>query len=207
LEKTTVHLCRIAAALCRSDESILRRILREALAQDISTSQIREVILTSYLFDGYPSALEGFRILAELVEDSPAAIADLEYNPANIQTWRERGGQLCRAVYGPQFDPLMQRVAVFAPELKDGMIVEGYGKVLARDRLDVRVRELCIVAMLAVKSRPRQMLSHALGALRLGADPSELKAVMDAITDFAEETRLQAGRAVIERAIQSFDMP
>jgi hypothetical protein len=50
------------------------------------------------------------------------------------------------------------------------MIVEGYGKVLGRPGLDAGdVRELCIVALLAVAGRAAQLYSHLRGALNAGA--------------------------------------
>lgn len=69
----------------------------------------------------------------------------------------------------------MNRVGEFAPELGDAMLVEGYGKVLSRDQIDVRMRELCVVVILSLKHRLRQLLSHALGCLRLGVTEDQLR--------------------------------
>lgn len=69
----------------------------------------------------------------------------------------------------------MSRVKEFAPELSDAMLVEGYGKVLSRTNIDVRMRELCVVVILALKHRLRQLLSHALGCLRLGVTEDQLR--------------------------------
>ncbi|HZD06577.1 MAG TPA: carboxymuconolactone decarboxylase family protein, partial [Longimicrobiales bacterium] len=45
----------------------------------------------------------------------------------------------------------------------------GYGKVLGRPGLGLAVRELCIVALLAVADAPTQLYSHLRGALNVGA--------------------------------------
>ncbi|MFC2150281.1 carboxymuconolactone decarboxylase family protein [Calditrichota bacterium] len=187
------------------------------MSESTNIPEIREVILTSYLFDGYPSALEGFRLLSDLElrhsclrksseahsqrlsgthsgetssdsaacdQVSPPDRSKLNYTPANLSLWRSRGVPLYRQIYGDQADKLQARVQAFAPELADAMLVEGYGKVLSRDALDIATRELCIVTMLAVKDKPRQLLSHALGALRVGATSERLLAIPDHIADF-----------------------
>ena len=205
--KRTGCLVRIAAALCRSDEPLLRLVFSEALSTGVSSVSIREVILTAYLFDGYPAALEGFRLLSEMTESPPEDVEDLVYTSEAVRIWRMRGSSLCRKVYGPQYEPLMKRVKTFAPELSDSMIVEGYGKVLSRGGIDIVSRELCVVAILSVKSRPRQLLSHALGALRLGASAAMLRSTLEQIENMLLESDKPAIREIIECAITTLNAP
>ncbi len=202
-----MQLCRVAAALVRSDEETVRNSLQQAIDNGITASQLREVILTSYLFDGYPTALEGFRLLSEITSPSGVDRADLTYTADNITAWRKRGEPLCRKIYGTQYEPLMARVAWIAPELSDAMIVEGYGKVLSRDGLEPRQRELCVVAILAVKFKPRQLLSHALGALRLGATPEQLLNIIDITAEIANDENSDKARTVIKEAIDKYGLP
>jgi 4-carboxymuconolactone decarboxylase len=58
------------------------------------------------------------------------------------------------------------------------MIVEGYGKVLARPGLDLARRELCIVAVCAATGQERQLHAHLRGALNVGAAPAEIEEVL-----------------------------
>jgi len=201
------QLCRFAAALVNGNEDIITNAINRAEESGLSTMQLREVILTSYLFDGYPTALEGFRILTDLTGSVPENPPELIYTPDNIATWRKRGEPLCRAIYGPQYEPLMKRVAQIAPELSDAMIVEGYGKVLAREGLESRIRELCVVTILAAKYKPRQLLSHAIGALRLGAAPDSLYDALNAAVEIAPPENIERSRIVIESAINQIGQP
>lgn len=201
------QLCRFAAALVNGNEDIITNAINRAEESGLSTMQLREVILTSYLFDDYPTALEGFRILTDLTGSVPENPPELIYTPDNIATWRKRGEPLCRAIYGPQYEPLMKRVAQIAPELSDAMIVEGYGKVLAREGLESRIRELCVVTILAAKYKPRQLLSHAIGALRLGAAPDSLYDALNAAVEIAPPENIERSRIVIESAINQIGQP
>lgn len=196
------QLCKVAAVLVAGDDERIRDVLKNALDDGIRQSILREVILTAYLFDGYPTALEGFRILAEISTPAENNQSEFKNHQQNITLWRARGEKLCRTIYGPQYEPLMRRVAVIAPELADAMLVEGYGKVLAREQLEPRIRELCIVAILAVKNKPRQLLSHALGALRLGADAVQLRNAVKTAEEFSPAETLMKTQRIIDNAIK-----
>ena len=63
------------------------------------------------------------------------------------------------------------------------MIVEGYGKVLSREALDLRLRELCVVATCAALRQDRQLHSHLHGALHVGASVDEVTATLRAVAD------------------------
>jgi 4-carboxymuconolactone decarboxylase len=83
------------------------------------------------------------------------------------------------------------------------MVVEGYGKVLGRPGLELRVRELCIAALLAVLGATRQLHSHLRGALNAGASCEEVEHALALALPYAQpDARLRAEetwRAVRER--------
>jgi 4-carboxymuconolactone decarboxylase len=58
------------------------------------------------------------------------------------------------------------------------MVVEGYGKVLARPGLSLITRELCVAALLAVLDAPAQLHSHLRGALNVGASTGQVDAMV-----------------------------
>ena len=59
------------------------------------------------------------------------------------------------------------------------MIEQGYGRVLSRPGLGARERELITVAALAALGWQRQLVSHVLGALRIGASESATHAALE----------------------------
>src|SRR6266511_1035258 len=64
------------------------------------------------------------------------------------------------------------------PALEDLVLVDAYGKVIARPGLELRLRELCTVAAIAVLGTAKQLHSHLRGALNTGASPEEVEAVL-----------------------------
>lgn len=89
------------------------------------------------------------------------------------------------------------------------MVVEGYGKVLGRPGLALELRELCIVAMLAVLNVPRQLYSHLRGALNAGASRERIEAALEtarALSGTEEMAKaLEVWREVQERRLRDDD--
>ena len=76
------------------------------------------------------------------------------------------------------------------------MVVEGYGKVLGREGLDLRDRELCIVALLAVQGAPRQLFSHIRGALNAGASSPEVEATLAVAGSWMSDSGVREAREI-----------
>jgi len=162
-------LVRLSAALAARDPGGLRRALEEGILLG-NPDQVEEVILQSYLFLGYPVALNAFALWREITGREAG-----EGVPDDWTAWGERGDEVCRTVYGGQYEGLRQNIRALHPDMERWMVVEGYGKVLGRPGLDLATRELCIAALLAVLQAPRQLYSHLRGALSAGALPGEVE--------------------------------
>ena len=128
------------------------------------------------LYAGFPAAIEFLRVLEETW---PARTPSRKFAraPASNQperSFQSRGERLCRRVYGPEYARLRAFMRGLDPDLDRWMILEGYGKTLARRGLGVVDRELVTVAALAALGWSRQQAAHAQGALRVGAPSSDV---------------------------------
>lgn len=165
----------------------LEVVLRLALGASIGFGALAETLLQSYLFLGFPRVWNGLARLRSLapegrheveVPDFARLVDRDERLVRTVKRFWRRGDRLCRAVYGPQFDRLRANLGALHPELADWMILEGYGKVLARAGLTPIERELRILPILAVQRVEDQLYSHLRGARRLGARPAALRSVL-----------------------------
>jgi 4-carboxymuconolactone decarboxylase len=147
---------------------------REALAAARRAGARRvaaeETALMLMLHAGYPAALEGTRLLNQVWPGR--ARRRQEGGPA---AWKRRGERLCARVYGPAYAKLRRSVARLHPDLAAWMIEQGYGRVLTRAGLGGVARELVAVTVLAAGGWERQLVSHLLGAARMGASLSEIR--------------------------------
>jgi 4-carboxymuconolactone decarboxylase len=89
------------------------------------------------------------------------------------------------------------------PALDAWMITDGYGKVLSRPGLGIRLRELCIVASCAAAGQQRQLHSHLHGALNTGASAEEVSATLDAVSDLAGVGRTRRYKALLARVVST----
>lgn len=199
LDAPHVALVRVAAAVAVAGEAEVRRILADAV--DVAPSEwVEEVILQSYLFAGFPRALNAAREWRR-VSGRVAPAHDDGERFDDVAQWRTDGARTCAIVYGASYERLRHNIRALHPALDAWMIVEGYGKVLSRPGLDLRRRELCIVAACAAAGQDRQLHSHLHGALNAGASTREIGAVLEAVTDFMAPENPERYRLLLERVV------
>lgn len=176
--------------------------MREAIEEKVPLSKIYEVLLQSYLFLGYPRALEGIKIFRETSAENEPAPSRINFKYNYWSEWKIRGRVLCEKVYGKNYDKLRDRIGEISPELSEWMIVEGYGKVLSRGVLAGVMRELCTVAALTVSSDLNQLHSHMRGARNLGAGINDIEQTVEIASAFCSKSKGQRARKLFESVFQ-----
>jgi 4-carboxymuconolactone decarboxylase len=179
-------LLRVAAALGTRHAAAIRAELEVASAE-AEPRAVEEMLLQSHLFIGFPDALNALAVWREVSgHPAPAAIGE------DAAEWEARGEQVCAAVYGANYGKLRENVRALHPDFEGWMVTGGYGRVIGRPGLDLKTRELCIAALLAVWNAPRQLHSHLRGALNAGAAVEEVDATVEIACGFLEPD--EAGR-------------
>ncbi|HUQ80903.1 MAG TPA: carboxymuconolactone decarboxylase family protein [Gemmatimonadaceae bacterium] len=181
LDAETRALVRLAGIVSAGTEPQLREALTVA-ATACRPEWVEEVVLQSYLFAGFPRALNAAREWRR-ISGRAAPESDDGENFENATRWRADGEATCATVYGPFYERLRHNIRRLHPALDAWMIVDGYGKVLSRPQLDLRRRELCVVAACATARQDRQLHSHLHGALHGGATPAEIQDTINAVSD------------------------
>ena len=195
----TRYLVRAAAAIAGADEATVRSVLEEACGK-VQPAEMDEVILQSYLFAGFPRALNAARAW-RTVSGMPAPQTDPSAELHQSAEWVERGEATCRIVYGESYDLLRENIRELHPALDAWMITDGYGKVLSRPQLSLRVRELCIVGACAAAGQQRQLHSQLHGALNSGATAEEVSGALDSIEDLVDSENLVRYRGLLSHVI------
>jgi 4-carboxymuconolactone decarboxylase len=196
-------LVRLAAVLAAGSEAEVRAHLEQATTV-VRPEWVEEVILQTYLFGGFPRALNGMREWRR-VSGRAAPRADDGERFGDFAAWAGRGEQTCATVYGPFYARLRHNIRALHPALDAWMIVEGYGKVLSRPGLDLARRELCIVAACAAAGQVRQLHSHLHGALHAGAAPRAVGGTLDALADLLRPDDLARCRQLWARVFTAHD--
>jgi 4-carboxymuconolactone decarboxylase len=191
LDDATRLLVRVAATVAGGEEVDVRAELQRAAA-GTSHLWIEELLLQSYLFAGFPRALNAMREWRRIAK-TPAWAGEVQ------DDLREAGEATCKKVYGRMYDRLRENIRVLHPQLDEWMILEGYGKVLSRPQLDLARRELCIVAACAATAQDRQLQSHLHGALNVGVAPPAITSALESLRDVIPAAFLSRAIGLWER--------
>jgi len=199
LDDATRVLVQLSAAIAASDEATVRYWLTRA-SGDVPPVHVEELVLQSYLFCGFPRALNAAREWRR-VSQRVAPDTDEAEEVGLAEEWRERGELTCAAVYGHMYEKLRLNVRDLHPALDSWMVVDGYGKVLGRPGLDLQRRELCVVAACAAMGQDRQLHSHLRGALNVGLQPDTIGAALEAIEGVIGTERARSAQLLLARVL------
>jgi 4-carboxymuconolactone decarboxylase len=199
LDDETAVLVRLAGVVAAGTEAEVRESLTQA-ASACRREWVEEAVLQSYLFAGFPRALNAAREWRR-ISGAEAPDRDEGEEFENASTWRGKGEETCAKVYGPFYERLRHNIRQLHPALDAWMIVEGYGKVLSRQALDLKRRELCIVAACAMARQDRQLHSHLHGALHVGASPEEVGAALACVEDLLGADDSRRYRQLLSRVL------
>jgi 4-carboxymuconolactone decarboxylase len=211
LDSVTAALVRQSARITAGSEAEIREGFVECLAAGVSQRWQEELVLQSYLFAGFPRALNAAREWRRSQPRVAGRVGERKSGPlfadgpnegyADVFDWRTRGEATCATVYGEFYEKLRGNIRALSPALDEWMIVEGYGKVLSRSGLDLGRRELCIVAACAAAGQDRQLHSHLHGALNAGVAADVMREALDVLSGVVAAETLERARLLLARVL------
>jgi len=197
-DETVVALVRFAARVAGGTEEAMRAGVAECVASGTPPTWVEEMLLQSYLFCGFPRALNATREWRRSsgVVAPPTDTGALGGGPVE---WTAVGEVTCAIVYGDHYAKLRHNIVALHPALDGWMISEGYGKILSRPGLALQHRELCIVAACVAGEQDRQLHSHLHGALNAGVSAPELRGMLLALRGTVSAAALEKAQLLLTR--------
>lgn len=200
LDEKTLALIQLAVEIAVADEPQLRQAMIHAASAGLPPKWVEEILLQSYMFCGFPRCLNATREWRRASGiEAPSDDEGTDYR--NAQDWSDRGEATCELVYGRFYERLRANVRSLHPALETWMIVDGYGKLLGREALDLRRRELCIVAICAADRQERQLHSHLHGALNAGATAGEVHQALELVWPLLDQEVQERFERLLERVV------
>ena len=190
LEPRAMAFARLAAAIAKGGDALLRQRFTEARGAGIPARWVEELLLQSFLNVGYPLALAAFGVWRELVP----AVADEGGEPldhAQHREWVARGERTAGEVYGRTYQKLLTNLRGLHPAVEPLVVTDAYGKILGRPGLDAKWRELATLSAIAMLDAPKQVHAHLRGALNLGWSRDQVDALLALL-----ETEMGSDRAL-----------
>lgn len=194
LSTEIVALSEIASCIALDDFRQLERKIKMYKINNFAPLKIYECILQSYLFCGFPAAIESLKIFRKYFKEF--TITGIKYN---IPEFRQKGINNCKLIYKKNYKKLIENMSMYSPDLKKWMIIEGYGKVLGRKGLSLLEREFINVTILCTRYYENQLHSHLKGCLYLGASKEDLKYLLNKIRVYGNKHNVNKGLILISR--------
>jgi hypothetical protein len=112
----------LSAALACRDPGALATSMGTCL-KEADPRRVEEVILQSYLFLGYPAALNAFGLWRGIsTREAGEAV------PESWEEWSDRGREVCRIVYAGQYQDLRRNIRALHADMERWMVREGSGE-------------------------------------------------------------------------------
>ena len=185
-------ISRLASAIASDD---LRKVKHEIVTslETIEKDKIYETILQSYLFCGFPAVIESLRIFNELSNGFMKVPEEYDVNEFSY-----RGANNCKAIYRKNFDKLISNMENLSPDLKQWMIIEGYGKVMGRTGLNLLEREFVNISILCTRFYENQLYAHIKGCLNNGAVHYDVEEVFRCLDGIATHRNIEKSVSILE---------
>ena len=178
LKSDTALLCLAASAASVNQQDVVTDCTKQFCEHKYELNHLYEALLQTYLFAGFPAALEALSTFATTLNNLSISFSPPKVEEYNVEEFIHRGVESCKSIYTNVYHSMRERLHIISPHLDEWMIVEGYGKMLSRPQLGLRTRELITVAILATTSWERQLYSHLRGAMNVGASEKECLAAL-----------------------------
>ncbi len=193
-----VHsVARLALTAAPGNLDQLDQFIAENVPDPLPVQTAYEILLQSYLFFGYPQAIEALRIFSTIITRLGLNLDQPGNKKSENADLQKRGEQLCREIYHPNYERLIDNMRNISSELATWMVMEGYGRVLSRPGPLKLEREIASIVFLICSGHPVQLFSHVRGARNLGASAEELLSIIETIGLTTEQ--IQQAKSTLQR--------
>ena len=167
----------VAAFAAQGNIDHLKVALNEGLDQGLTINEIKEVLVQTYAYAGFPRSINALSAFMEVLKARKLAgkndeigreASPLASGKSMLEVGTENQTKLVgQPVKGPLFD--------FAPAIDLFLKSHLFGDIFARDNLDFETREVATIAMLAALSGTQsQLKSHYQMCMNTGLEKSDL---------------------------------
>ena len=118
----------------------------------------------------------------------------------------ERGLALRRKMFGlAEAERQTEAVTAFTRPLQDWVTRACFGELWHRPHLDLRIRSMLTIAVLAALDRPNQIKAHVQGAFANGVTPEEVREILLHVAAYAGLPAAVDGFAAAAEALTEVD--
>lgn len=199
----------IAAYTANGNLDQLKTALNNGLDEGLRINEIKEAIVHSYAYCGFPRSIRGLQTFIEVLEERKAkGIADetgMEASPiSDEQSKYDRGKANLEELLGLKLDGPQKGYAAFAPVIEIFLKEHLFADLFDRDVLTFAERELVTVSVLSSIGGVEPMLrSHLKICLNVGFTPEQLNEFVDIIKSTLGKKEAKNAQAVLNEVLEN----
>ncbi len=199
-EKELFQLTKLSCYIALDNFKEIEILIGKLKYKNFKAIKIYETILHSYLFCGFPAAIESLKIFKKYYKHYKSIP-----NEVSNQNLKKSGEINCKLIYKNNYNKLLENMNRISPEMKNWMLFEGYGKVMSRTGLSLYEREFITISILTVRYFEYQLHSHLKGCIHLGAHVDLIKEILFSIKDIAGVTNYKKALKLLSRIHKPVD--
>jgi len=197
----------ISALTAKGDLAQLKKALVSGLDSGLSISKIKESIVHTYAYCGFPRSIRGLQTFMEVLDERKSkGINDIEGDPASpiseTKSKYERGRDNLEKLSGAPKDAPKSGYSVFSPEIEVMLKEHLFADLFDRDVLTYAERELVTISVISAIGKAEPMLkSHLNISLRNGWTPEQLKEFVQVIQKTIGKKEAKAANVVLQEVL------
>lgn len=199
----------ISALTAKGDLPALKTELNVGLDAGLTINQIKEAIVHTYAYCGFPRSIRGLQTFMEVLDERKAkGINDILGEEASSITDErdkfERGKEILGKLTGVPQDGQKAGYAEFAPIIEVFLKEHLFADIFERDVLSYVERELVTISVISAIGNAEPMLrSHLKICLNLGLTPDQLHQFIGIIKKTIGEEEAKAAEQVLNDVLSA----
>ncbi|MBP9017584.1 MAG: carboxymuconolactone decarboxylase family protein [Paludibacteraceae bacterium] len=199
----------ISALTAKGDLPALKTELNVGLDAGLTINQIKEAIVHTYAYCGFPRSIRGLQTFMEVLDERKAkGINDILGEEASSITDErdkfERGKEILGKLTGVPQDGQKAGYAEFAPIIEVFLKEHLFADIFERDVLSYVERELVTISVISAIGNAEPMLrSHLKICLNLGLTPDQLLQFIGIIKKTIGEEEAKAAEQVLNDVLSA----
>ncbi|WP_102981038.1 carboxymuconolactone decarboxylase family protein [Chryseobacterium scophthalmum] len=186
----------------------LKEALDSGLDAGLTMNEIKEMLVHSYAYCGFPRSIRGLQTFMEVVEERKTkGIKDnegAEVSPiVNEKNKYERGKDILGKLSGTSPSDKLSGYSAFAPAIDTFLKEHLFADIFERDVLTYAQRELVTISVIAAIGDADPMLRSHLGiSLNVGWSPEQLNEFITIITPTISKEKSTAASMVLKEVLK-----
>ena len=199
----------IAVLTAKGDLENLKSALKEGLEAGLTVNEIKEILVHTYAYCGFPRSIRGLQTFMEVVNERKAkGITDKMGKEASLIKADDnkygRGKKVLEELTKTPSPEKLVGYAAFAPVIDTFLKEHLFADIFERDILTYAQRELVTLSVISAIGDAEPMLKgHLAIALNVGFSPKQLNEFITIIQPIIGENKAKSASVVVNEVLKS----